>query len=224
MRILIALLAAASAASAQDEGYVVDQSESIFAVVTHRAGVAAALAHNHFVYPREYTAKIGKAAEALETGRFSITFPTSNLVPDDPKAAAQWYPRLEALGILNKPFTALSDKNRAKVREAMLSKEQLDAARYPAIRAEVTAVRAEESRVGTLDCTHMATVAFTLHGKTVERDVPVRIELGDNTVKVEGTAQFRFREFGIKPYSAMLGALKVEDTFDVYVHLVAKHK
>ncbi|MDX9974471.1 MAG: YceI family protein [FCB group bacterium] len=224
MKMLIALLAAASAAPAQDEGYAVERSESIFAVVTHKAGLASALAHNHLVYPRDYTAKIGKAGEGLETGRFSITFPTSNLVPDDPKAAVQWYPRLEALGILDKPFTNLSEKDRAKVREAMLSKEQLDAARFPSIRAEVTTIRVEATRQGTLDCTHVATIALTLHGKTVEREVPVRIEVSDNTVKVEGTARFRFREFGIKPYSAMLGALKVEDAFDLYVHLVARHK
>jgi hypothetical protein len=204
--------------------YTVDPAQSVFAVVTHKTGVAAALAHNHFVYAREYTCEIQQPGDALESGQFNLTFPTTNLVADDPAAKTKWYPRIEALRILDEPFPEISEKDRAKIRETMLSKEQLDAAQFPDIRAEVKGIKAAASKHGKLECTHNVTLALTVHGKTVEHEVPVRIEVSGDTAKVEGAGKFAFTEFGIKPYSAMMGAVKVTDGFDVYVNLVAKRK
>ena len=46
---------------------------------------------------------------------------------------------------------------------------------------------------------------------------PVRIDLTQSGERVSGRTTIRQTDFGIKPYSAMLGALKVADSVDIEV-------
>ena len=61
-----------------------------------------------------------------------------------------------------------------------------------------------------------------MRDKTASRDVGFRLDFGDDDqIRTELTASFAFSEFDIEPYSAMLGAIRVADRFDVFVVLVA---
>lgn len=89
----------------------------------------------------------------------------------------------------------LTDRARSEI-EAIAREKVLGVARYPLIRFESTTVSATEVK-GRL----------SLRGVTRELS-GTRREEGDRTV-----AEFRFSQsdFGIRPYSALLGALKVKD-------------
>ena len=65
------------------------------------------------------------------------------------------------------------------------------------------------------------TCAITLGVEGPKQPVTARYELIEDGLHIEAVGVFNFREFGIKPYSAMLGAVKNKDEFHVYVALVA---
>ena len=73
---------------------------SVFAIVTHKAGLAKGKAHNHFVTAGDYTVRVQAEAGRMDTAVFEIELATEDLVIDDPDLQTKWYPRLAALGIL----------------------------------------------------------------------------------------------------------------------------
>jgi hypothetical protein len=130
-------------------------------------------------------------------------------------------PAVVRLGILEEAQGPVSPSDRSSIRQHMLDSDQLDAAKYPEVTAELVRVTPKTAKLGSTEFAYAATVRFTLHGKTVERDAAANIDVKERTLHVEATAQFRFTEFGIAPYSAMLGTVRNEDRFDVYVCFTA---
>lgn len=217
-------LAFAAAGVARATEYSVDPAESIFAVVVHKAGIAARFAHNHLVYPGEYTAALSLENGGPATAQFSLSFPTEKLLVDAPEMHKKWYPALEKAGILIEPFKALNEKDRSTISEHMLGAGQLDAKQYPKISVTLATLRAEPNTKESEKFTHTATIEFTVHGKTIERDCPTSIAIEDRGAVIDAMGEFKFSDFGIKPYSAMMGAVKNKDTFHIYTRIVAKVK
>lgn len=84
--------------------------------------------------------------------------------------------------------------------EKNLHEDVLDSARFPQARFASTAVT--QSADG-----FIVRGTLTLHGRTAELTAPVR-RIGDRYL---ATVTLRPSQFGIKPYSAALGALRVRD-------------
>lgn len=204
--------------------FAIDPAESIFAVVVHKGGIAAKLAHNHLVYPATYDAKLAIENNDPATAAFTLDFDTTALETDAPDMHKKWYPSIEKAGVLDEAFKPVDDKNRATIREHMLDANQLDAKQFPNISAKLTKVRAEAGTKGKENYTHIATIAFTVHGKTIERECPASVALAGDTATIDALGEFKFSEFGIKPYSAMAGAVKNLDPFHVFVHISAQAK
>jgi len=199
--------------------YTVDVEKSVFAVVTHKDGVASTLAHDHLVFPTNFDATLEVPDEGIEKASFSLSFNVADLVADEPEAQQKWYPLVAQAKVLSAPFKPVDAKDREAIRESMLAQNQLDAAAHPKISAKLLSVKKAESEEDGF--THVARVALTVKDKTVERDCRASYAVQDAHVAVEAHGTFRFTEFGIKPYSAFLGAVKNKDEFDVIVHLVA---
>jgi hypothetical protein len=214
-------LVVACQAFAESTAYTVDTDRSVFAIITHKAGVAAKMAHNHLVVAKAYSSTIQNSGETIEGLSFTLTVPVKELAADLPEQQRKWYPEIENAGILDEPFSEISEADRQKISESMFSEGQLDAEQHPEIKAELVSIESSQSTVGEKTFEHAATIRFTVHGKTVERAVPANVSLEDGVLSVEATGRFRFTEFGIKPYSAFLGAVKNQDAFDVYVHMQA---
>lgn len=194
--------------------------ETVLAVVTHKGGIASGLAHDHFVVAGGYRLRVAFDAAAPERTELELEAPTTGLVVDDPALAEQWSPRVRELGILDEPFAAVSEKDRGKIRRAMLGGKQLDAERFPHITARLRSVRRAEDgdeRFGWL-----AEVTIGLHGHEIERTIPARYETDDDGVTLEALATLRFTDFGIEPYSAFLGAVKNRDEFHLWVRVRAR--
>ncbi len=217
--VLLASAVIPRAASADD--FIIDTENSLIAVVTHKAGIIARLAHNHLIYALDYDAELTIDGDDLTTATFRIEFPTENLVVADVEGHERWNSSILEAGILEKPLEKTSPKNREKIRQSMLSRKQLDAKKYPNITAALTQVREDTAEEPGHTHTHLATVEITLHGQTITRDFPAKIALEGDTLHIEAVLSCNFSDFGIKPYSALAGAVKNQDFFDFYINLRA---
>ena len=207
--------------AAWPDAYTIDTENSIFAVITHKAGIIARLAHNHLIYAQDYEAELTMDGDDLSTANFRIEFPVKNLVVSDVEGHERWNSSILEAGILEKPLDKTSPKNREKIRQNMLSRKQLDAEQFPNIAAALTRLREDKAEEPGHIHTHLATVEITLHGQTITRDFPVKIALEGDTLHIEAVVSCNFSDFGIKPYSALAGAVKNQDYFDFYINLSA---
>lgn len=219
--VLTLAVAFALPCAARATEFTIEPSESVFAVVVHKAGIAARFAHNHFIAARDYTATITIEGGDPTTAAFSLEAAVADLEVDASEAHEKWYPEIVKAGILDEPFGKLSEKDRKTIAEHMLAKDQLDGAQCPTISAKVVKIRAERNTFLKRDYTHMVSLDLTVHGKTVRNECPADIVLNDGELEVNAAGAFRFSDFGIKPYSTMMGAVKNQDEFHVFVQIRA---
>jgi hypothetical protein len=161
---------------------------------------------------------------------FTVAARAEALEIDAPAARQRWGARLSELGALAAGgLKAVPEGDRKKVREAMLSAGQLDAARFPELRAELlglerrapSAAGAGDSKTGPeFDWT--ARVKLTLRGKTVEKELAARWRLDAGELTAEALGELRFSELGIEPYSTLLGAIRNDDRLHLFVALTAR--
>ena len=215
--ILVALVGVAHA-----DLYSIDTDRSIFAVVTQRGGIAARMAHDHLIAADGYTATVEVTDESV-TG-FTFKCETDKLLVDAPEHKERWADALQDARLLKAPFKAVSDGDRATVREHMLDTDQLDVKQYPEIEATVVSVAQRENTFKGATYSHVATLEFTVCGKTVSRDIAANITTAENTITVHAAAAFHFTEFGIEPYSALFGAVKNLDEFFLYCSFYAERE
>jgi len=221
--IAISLLAAAVATAAPAAEWRIDPEESVFAVLTHRAGLGASLAHDHLIVARGTTAVLDFDLANPEATRFTFEVPVLALDVDPAADRARWAPRLRELGVLDRELPEVDADDRAEVREAMLGPRQLAAEQFPTVSAELVALERRGGAAGArVALGWNATVRVSLHGKRVEKVVPVRWETKDGELTAEALGEYRFTEFGIEPYSAFLGAVKNADLFHILVEIVAR--
>ena len=215
--LILAVVLAASPTLAEEAEISV--GDSIFAVITHKAGVASGVAHNHMVAAAGYQAKLSFDESAPLDAAFEIELESEKLEVDRWDLAQAWYPRLEELGLLDEPFSEVSEKDRGKIRKAMLGKGQLDAAAFPKISASIKSVQEAATTHGDIDFPYAAQLELTIRGKTISKPVAARYQMADGQLTVEAVGAFAFTDFGIKPYSALLGAIRNQDQFHAYVNL-----
>ncbi len=220
---IITLLLAGTLLSrdAAAEEFEIDTENSLIAVITHKAGIIALVSHNHLIYAQDYDATLNIDGDDLTSATFRISFPTKNLVVSDNEGHERWNPAILRAGILEKPLEKTSPKNRAKIREHMLSQKQLHAKKFPKIAAKLTQVREDDAEEPGHTHTHLATLELTLHGQTVTHDFPTTMAFDEGVLHIEALVTCNFSDFGIKPYSALGGAIKNQDFFHFYINLRA---
>jgi hypothetical protein len=101
------------------------------------------------------------------------------------------------------PPRDISESDRDKMRENMLSRDVLDAARFPAI--EVRARYTGTPEGGTVEGD------LVVRGQPRRLAMPVRASKEGDVTVVTGTWESTLTALGIKPFKALLGALKLED-------------
>jgi len=97
----------------------------------------------------------------------------------------------------------ISREDRDKMRENMAGDEVLDAARFPAV--EVSAQWRGTMESGRLD------VDATVRGRTHALGMDVVLQRASDSLVARGTWEGRLTDLGIKPFRALMGALKLED-------------
>ena len=232
LQVTLAWVTLASMALASE--YTIDAGRSVFAVLTHKAGIASGMAHDHLVVAGAPSVNLKFDPERPEATKFTFVVATERLEIDAPAARAAWKERFRELGIHSGELPPVSDSDRGKVRVAMLGPKQLDSAKFPEIRAEVLGIERRAASATAPAAASPATadssavpgwdvvLRLTIHGRTLERRLPATWSETGGTLAAEIVGELPFRDFGIEPYSTMLGAIRNDDRFHLFVSVVAR--
>lgn len=195
--------------------------DALFAVVTGKGGAAKGMAHNHFIVAPGAKAVLSYDAADPTKSTFTLEVPVKSLQVDPFDLEKKHYGRLAELGLVAEEFADVGDKDRGKIRTSMLDESQMNEAKFPVVKARVVRIEAKERPAGKAKLPYTVTLALDLVGKTVEKPFAASATAAGDKLTVEAVGSYKFTEFGIKPYSAFLGAVKVLDDFHVYVRLEA---
>lgn len=184
------------AAAAGEPVLRVDPARSLAVVHVDRAGPLARFGHEHVVASHDLHGYV-RLAHAGGRVRADLYAPLAALAVDEPRLRAE-------AGLDTRP--APSDIE--GTRRNMLDKV-LEAQDYPYV-----VVRLRPRAVGGESATLEAEVS--LHGRTRTLPVAVRLERPDaRTLRARGRFALAQSDFGIAPYSALGGALRVADRLEV---------
>lgn len=192
----------ADAAARGEPVFRVDSTRSRIVVRVYRAGPLARFGHDHVVASRDMDGYVALAA-AGGAARADLYIPLATLIVDEPRLRAE-------AGFDTRP----SEKDIEATRRNMLD-EVLEAARYPYAVLRLARVEAAADA-------SVLEAAVTLHGET--RRLPVDVELHDSSAEAlyaRGRFSLDQTDFGITPFSAFGGALRVADRLDVAFTLYA---
>jgi hypothetical protein len=195
------------------------EEQSVVAVVIHKAGVGSVLARDHLITASHYTlsAAFDKTAPLDTTMRLEVF--ADGLMVDDPGMQGIWSERIESLQLTEQPFEEIADKSRIKIRSAMLGKKQLEADTYPVIEARIVRIGKFSTTMGPQRFQLTLLLELQVHGKTVTKPVAAHFDYDGEILKVEAAGSFRFTDFGMKPYSAIVRAVKIRDEFTIYANM-----
>jgi hypothetical protein len=207
--------AAESAAAAPQLGapYQIVPQASLLTILVYRGGALASAGHNHVIASHELSGTIYVPAAILHSS-FEVHVPVDTLTVDEAALRAQ-QPAAE--------FPAdVSESAKEGTRRNMLGEALLDAQHYPEI--VLRTLQLEPAPEGAADsATVLAHVQSTVRGQLHTFTAPVRYRRsGDGTLEVSGEFPLRQSELGLIPFSAMLGALQVQDEMRVSFHIVAQ--
>lgn len=184
--------------------YRISSEQSMLHILVYRGGRLARLGHNHVITSTSISGEIW-LHDALEQSGFDIEFPVNELIVDDAKARAS-----EGADFT----TQVSDDARAGTKRNMLKPELLDGEHFPSIKLQAAVI------TGTRDLANV-TAQITIKDQTREVMLPVQLKLEQNTLHAKGEFDIRQTDFGIMPYSVMMGALQVLDQLKIKFELVA---
>ena len=182
--------------------YAIEPSRSEIAVTVFKAGVASALAHDHVVRATRWQATLEVTPDPVALAA-DVRVDATALEVDEPDARARH-------GLDGPP----SGGDRAQIRATMLGADQLDVAQHPEIR--FTASVLERDGEGFRLAGELA-----LHGRTKRVALPLAIERDGDAFTARGRVRVKQSDFGITPYSAFLGAVRVQDEVEIAFTLVA---
>ena len=155
--------------------------------------VAAGMSHDHVIAATAWSGTVRWDGYDPSACAIELVLPVAKLDPDAPA--------------LRKRFDLegeLSDSQRASVKKNMLAKDQLDADRYPEISFKSTSCAAKGEAVevrGTLN----------IHGQAKAVSASMQISVDGGSFRAKGSFKAKGTDFGIDPFTAMMGALKNQD-------------
>ncbi len=159
-------------------------------VFTFKEGLLSAIAHDLRIKVTGFSVEVDRAARIVEA-----RFEAASLRVECARKADADAPDL------------LSPKDRGEI-EHNIARDVLDAARYPEIEFRSTDIA--DAPGG-----HRVRGTLSLHGRDHDLDFTTRTEGDHETAEVT----LHQPDFGIKPYSAMLGTLKVKPDVKIVLTL-----
>ncbi len=202
---LVLLLGAVQLTTAAEPvGYSLVPAQSRVIVVLRREGALSVLAHDHVLVATRLDATLMVALTDLERSTAELSLMVADLIVDAP-ADRQTADLADVL----------EDDSREEIRETMLSAEGLDAARFPEIRMRLLRARGAPSEAD-------LSVALRIHGVEQEYTVFATVLPLGERIRIRGTFDLLQSDHGIQPYTALLGAIAVEDRVTVTFDLVAE--
>lgn len=170
-----------------------------------RGGRLEKLGHNHIVVFNDVQGYVSVPGEQ-EPALFDLAVAAADVSIDPPDLRRAQGPGFEA---------EISDRARAGTRENMLGESILDAAAYPFVMISSTSVD------GSLDAPRI-TMTVAIRNQTRPVTVPVSLTRDNGRLVAEGEFEILQTDFGIEPFSALGGALKVKDRIELVFTIVAE--
>ena len=197
--------APAGAATAQvGKRYIVDSQASELRLLVYRDGPMARFGHNH-VMTGQVRGELSVSDSAAASG-FQIEIPVASLEVDVPAARAEEGAEFAA---------PVSEQARKGTRDNMLGADVLDADHFALIRIESDALLGPRWNPG-------VTAHITVRGNTSEVKFPAAVFEQPGVLTVIASFQVRQSDLGLKPFSVLGGAIRVGDSMDIRVRLVAR--
>ena len=187
--------------------YTIVAGESLLTIRVYKGGAFAAAGHNHVIASHALSG-ILYAADAPLQSSFEVHVPLESLSVDEAELRAQAGPDFPP----EVPETA-----REGTRRNMLGPALLDAENDPEI--VLSAVRLAPAQPP--QSAVQARVQARVRGAPHEFDVLVRYERSAERLVVSGDTVLKQSELGLKPFSALLGALQVQDEMRISFRIVA---
>lgn len=187
--------------------YRIDNAASQIQVLVYRAGPLASIGHNHVIRAGEISGDI-YLAEPFSNSGFALRLPLRELQVDPARLRTQ-----EGSDFASQP----SAQAKAGTREHMLGPDCLDVAHYPELRIRSTQITGPEWQPD-------ITLQISLHGQTRELTVPVAVIREGDRLTAIGQFSLRQSEFGITPYRALGGGLRVQDELRLRFKLVGQRQ
>ncbi len=201
---VIAVLLTAGIASAQRTGdagaetYQIDSRQSDLRLLVYRGGVLSTFGHNHVVSARDFKGTI-HLRPGLERSRVELEIPVDRLVVDDPELRRQ-----EGKGFASQPSKDDIEGTRAN----MLGDELLQAKKFSTIRIAGTTGPVSDKNSAMLNLT------VELLGRSIKLSLPAKLKREGDQLEASGTVSLSHEQLGLKPFTALMGALRVADKMD----------
>ena len=184
--------------------FVVDADVSEVRILVWRDGPLARFGHNHVVVGRPRGEM--HAGETAAGSGFQLEIPVDSFAVDPAAARAEEGPEFSS---------AVSDPAREGTRQNMLGKDVLDAASHPLIRIASLALLGPQWNP-------TVTARVTLRGATRDVRFPAAVFRQGDTLTIVASFVIRQSAFGIEPFSALNGGLRVRDDVDIRIRIVAQ--
>ena len=193
--------------------YDIVPQESLLTILVLRGGTLAGAGHNHVIASHSLSGAI-YVPQDLTRVSFEIHVPLGALTVDEAT--------LRAAQMSGDFPPDVSDTAKEGTRHNMLSGALLKAADYPEIvlRSLSVAPAADSGGVASAGSVQVRVQAGVRAEQRV-LVVPVQYERSDSTVIASGELPLKQTSLGLTPFSAMLGALQVQDEMRVRFRIVA---
>jgi hypothetical protein len=196
--------------------YEILPQSSLLTILVYRGGALASAGHNHVIASHELSGTV-YVPSAIPQSSFEVHIPVSTLTVDEAALRAQ-QPAAE--------FPPdVSEGAKEGTRRNMLGEALLDAQRNPEI--VLRSLQLEPAGGTATDSGAVrAHVQSSVRGQLRTFTVPVRYRLGgvggNGTVEASGEFPLLQTDLGLTPFSALLGALQVQDEMLISFHIVAQ--
>jgi len=179
--------------------YTIVPSESSFWVFVGKSGFFSALAHNHEIGVKSFSGRVVVPAAGAGAGSLEMEVDA---------------PSLEVLD--KEP----SEEDKKKIFNSMHN-EVLESAKYQKITFKSVSV-SDVKQTGSDAYSFVVNGDLSLHGVTKRIAVPVAATVTPQQLRATGKYTLKQTDYGIKPYSAAGGTIKVKDEVVVNFNIVAK--
>jgi hypothetical protein len=200
--------------------YDIVAEESLLTLRVYRGGTLASAGHNHLIALHALTGTVYVPADVMRTS-FEAHIPVAAFTVDEAALRAQEHsPDFPA----DVPDAAREGTRRNMLGEALLDSEHSPQIVLQAVRLEPAGQPAPGtgSDAGGEAREVLARVQTTVRGQVRTISVPVRYEFAAGALIASGEAALRQSELGLTPFSALLGALQVQDEMRVRFRIVAR--
>jgi polyisoprenoid-binding protein YceI len=180
--------------------------ESLLTILAFRGGTLAKVGHNHVIASHDVSGSF-YVPEDVSRSTFELHIPVGQLAIDEPDLRAAEGPDFPR---------DVPDSAKEGTRRNMLGEALLNGAQYPDIilTSQHVDVAPPGSKV-------RADVQITVRGQAHTVSVPVTYSLLNGELTASGEVPLKQTDLGLTPFTAMLGALAVQDEMRVKFHFVA---